>query len=95
MIKAFWILYALVILTGLFISAIRAYKEYIRYKHGKNNFGDLVKRLTDKGTDRETAIKLTQCRKTNALIRAIGYGAIAFVFNYIAIDILRQHIIGG
>ncbi len=95
MIKAFWIIYDLVILSGTVISVIRAYKEYRKHTYGKQNFADLVRRLTDKGTDRETAIKLQTARKRAALINCIGYGVMAFCFNYVFIDIIFTHIIGG
>lgn len=93
--KAFWILYDLVLLSGTVISVIRAYKEYRKYAYGKKNFAEVVRKLTDKGTDRATAIKLQRTRKNAALLNCIGYATIAFVFNYCVIDIIFTHIIGG
>ena len=93
--KAFWILYDLVILSGTVISVIRAYKEYRHYVYGRDNFGDLVRKLCIKGTERELAIKYTQLKKRSAMLRCFAYGTIAFVFNYVFIDIIFTHIIGG
>lgn len=91
--KAFWIVYELIMLGGAVAYGLLIFKYFQLWQDGKKNFADRVRKLTDKGTDRETAIKYVRIKKNAAGTKFIAYCAIVFVFVYLIIDIVFTHIL--
>lgn len=95
MIKAFWILYDIILLVGLAMSIIKAYINCRRYRYGRKNYQIIGNRCVDKEMDVESARKWTMSKRRNALWQGISYITLALIFNYAFIDILFRKIIGG
>ena len=93
MIKAFWLVYELIMLGGAVAYGLLIFKYFQLWQDGKKNIADRVRKLTDKGTDRQTAIKYVRVKKNAAITKFYAYIAIVFVFVYVAIDIVFTHIL--
>ena len=87
-----WIVYTVAILIGAVVSLRFMLININLYRA---DIDGRIKHHMSKGKERTEAIDIVTQRRKNEFLKAIGHGAIIFVFVYIAIDILFRHIIGG
>jgi len=87
MIKAFWILYSLLLFAGAIAFLSSAVKYAALYKNGKEHFDEHIKKQTDKGLNRTDAYMYVKSQLTNAILRCFASGSITLCMVYAIVDI--------